>query len=87
MEEEGGARVNPFDVLPEELSVRILRELSADALVHASAVCAQVHTPPSSLPSTPCALLVLNLQSHEIFLFGAQWLVLCEDESLWYANC
>ncbi|ELR17486.1 uncharacterized protein ACA1_062280 [Acanthamoeba castellanii str. Neff] len=37
MEEEGGARGNPFEVLPEELSVRILRELSADALVNASA--------------------------------------------------
>jgi hypothetical protein len=51
MEEDGGARVNPFEVLPEELSVRILRELSADALVNASAVCAQVPFPSFSVPS------------------------------------
>lgn len=37
---EGGT--NPFEVLPEELSVRVLRELGAEALVHASAVCSQV---------------------------------------------
>jgi hypothetical protein len=34
-----GSRSNPFADLPEELSVRILRELTAEALVNASAVC------------------------------------------------